>query len=214
MDRPFVRRFLTLFALTFAPIVWAEEPRIQARVQSAPAPIPFDGDIDRLAAQSPDQFVATTGDFIEATTIEQIATLVFSEKIEALSVYIGNRTTDDRAKLTSHSFSVAGPPREDQLARARCQSLYSSEQASSGESADARAEFIHASVLLPAHTAQRWINTPPAIVERTKVMSIMRDAQISSAKEIMHNVLTMRLPVLGTQKVPPQCETYIYLMQR
>jgi hypothetical protein len=81
MDRPFVRRPPDAFCGDFRANRLGEELRIQARVQSARAPIPFDGDIDRLPGS-----VATTVDFIEGPTIEQIATLVFSEKTEALSV--------------------------------------------------------------------------------------------------------------------------------
>ncbi|MFL6577309.1 MAG: hypothetical protein ACJ8MR_11885 [Povalibacter sp.] len=171
--------------------------------QGQSAAFKFDGNIDALAARSPDAMVSATAEFKDNTTAEQISELVSTEKIPAVSVLIRRPRAGGAYESIGYSFSATEPRMDEQLARARCVESYPVLVPIGAAAA------FNASIVMSAAQAQRWSKAPPAIIRHSTVTTVMTDAQVKRARELMHNVLTLRLPIATDKPVSKECSRFI-----
>jgi hypothetical protein len=92
---------------------------------------------------------------------------------------------------------------DEQLARARCVESYPVLVPIGAAAA------FNASIVMSAAQAQRWSKAPPAIIRHSTVTTVMTDAQVKRARELMHNVLTLRLPIATDKPVSKECSRFI-----
>jgi hypothetical protein len=172
-------------------------------------------DVDEAA---PDEPVSVQVEFAANATIENVAELVFAQQVAALSVFTKEYSSSKTYVSNGHSFSYLGPPREEQLARARCQGKAPygphSEPGDDGPlQAGARTTYMNASVVLPAAQARRWVENPPDIVSSAKMTQVLSREEADLTQQVMTNVLTMQLPVVGIVEMPPGCDKYMYIQR-
>jgi hypothetical protein len=167
--------------------------------------------IDKAAPDAP---VAVNIEFAASTTVENVAELVFAQQIPSLSVFTKEYSANGTYMSNGHCFSYLGPPREEQEARARCQSK--APYGPSGEPGSSlpvagRTKYMEASIMLTAEQARRWQQNPPDIVSKVSIVHVLSAEEADLSKQIMRNVLTMQLPVTGIAELPPGCDKYMYI---
>jgi hypothetical protein len=179
---------------------------------------PFDGDIAGLAARSPRQIVSMQVDFVATATPQSIADLVFAEHLPGLSAFGKHYSSRATYQTFSFSFSDQGPPKEEQLARANCQTAVSSQPFSDpGPDAPlplgARSTFMQASVVMTADQAKRWSDSHPALIEKIGRIMPLDAKQTDRSRQLMRRVLSVKTTVVGVAKLPPGCEQYMTIRQ-
>jgi hypothetical protein len=180
---------------------WSQAPASSAKGGER---IAFDGDVKSLAAKSPDAVVNTRTIFKEGVTAEQVSQLVTAEKIPAISVIVHQPRSAQSYYSFGYSFSASEPNMPEQLARARCQEQFPAVVNMKPEELDSIG-----TVMLSAAQAYQWTITPPAIVKRSTVTAVLTDKQIARAKEIMHKLLTARLPSTSDKPVSAECQRFM-----
>lgn len=179
---------------------------------------PFDGDIARLAARSPDQPVTMQVEFVATATPQSIADLVFAEHIAGLSAFGKQYSSRATYQTFSFSFSDQGPSKDEQVERANCQTAVSS-QPFTDPGADAplppgaRATFIQASVVMTASQAKRWSENRPALIDKVGRLTPLDPSQADRSRQLLTKVLSNKSTVVGISKLPPGCDRYMTIRE-
>jgi hypothetical protein len=191
----------------------AQQTPFILRSERLPPPPAFDGDLRKLAAASPEQPVSLLVEFAPTTSIEALADLIFAERIRIFSIYVTTRVSKKKSYIHGYSFSVLGPAREDQVARAHCQEQVPFESSESGPDAPLQPKEPRvsksASLIVPAAQAQRWLDAPPAGVTGVKLPTLVGQESVVRDEQVMRNVLTLQMPATGVTRVPAGCEKYL-----
>jgi len=199
-------------------VCWSQESKLRAKAQAAPARVAVQTDTVRLAAQPAEQLVSVQVSFVADATPATIADLVFADHILALSAFGKQYSSRATYQTFGFNFSERGPPKQEQMARAMCQTAVGS-QPFSDPGADAplpsgaRATFIQASVVLSASQSQRWRDQRPPLIEKIGSVTTLDNAQAQRARQLMDKVFNAKLPVIGLAQLPPGCDKYMTLKQ-
>jgi hypothetical protein len=159
------------------------------------------------------QPVSLKVDFAPATSIEALAELIFAERVKVFSVYVTKHASKNQRSVHGYSFSILGPAREDQVARARCQEQVPFEMNDPGpdrplQPGEPRVSMM-AFVVLPAEQANRWMQTHPSGVIGVELPRLVGQDSLLRSEQVMRNVLTLQLPAVGATQLPSGCEKYL-----
>ena len=159
------------------------------------------------------QPVGLQADIAPDISITALADLIFAERVKVFSVYTTKHQTKKKRYSSGYSFSILGPARDDQVARAACQEQIPSLQDDLGPDEPLQPEdrriSKYAFLVLPAAQAKQWMDSPPRGVISLQVTNLVSEDTLSRDEQVMRNVLTLQMSTTEATQVPAGCEKYL-----